>query len=208
MLWFRKRQIQKNSPCRILPTLKKSCMPPLRSSTVPHCFYLSLQATSPGFIYQEASCGDRDDECNVGRNIIEAHKVSWQGGAFLGKLKTKYRDSSQNPASQHFHLDFHRHRLLTLSSQHQYIHCVHHVYIYISTKLYILWTAYLVLHKYTDSTNVYHIPFVSGGVNTLNWSCWSSILNWNDDGWDIKSKEMVLTRKYFLQTEIGLRWLI
>ena len=139
MLWFRKRQIQKNSPCRILPTLKKSCMPPLRSSTVPHCFYLSLQATSPGFIYQEASCGDRDDECNVGRNIIEAHKVSWQGGAFLGKLKTKYRDSSQNPASQHFHLDFHRHRLLTLSSQHQYIHCVY--------RIYVLWTAYCVQYN-------------------------------------------------------------
>ena len=36
---------------------------------------LSLHATSPDLIYQETSC-DRDDECNVGRKIIGAHKVS------------------------------------------------------------------------------------------------------------------------------------
>ena len=38
---------------------------------------------------------DYDEENRVATNIIEAHKVSWQGGAFLGKLKTKYRDSTR-----------------------------------------------------------------------------------------------------------------
>ena len=155
------------------------------------------------------SCGDRDDECNVGRNIIEAHKVSWQGGAFLGKLKTKYRDSSQNPASQHFHFDFHRRSLLTLSSQHQYIHCVYTVYIYsIYCDLPTVHCNILTVWLCTTP----HIPytlFLCGSAGSY-FKLEQLEFHFNLEWWWLRYKIWGngIDEKILLQTEIGLRWLI